>query len=253
MTSGGACEQVQARLDVERFPFALGPHALHICFSVYPRFVGFSGSRSGVWTPPAHANGKSLRLWHNSVPGPVLLGIRRALGMACMSMKNVGTQLSFATGRRESSRQSQSCFLAIVLAEAIHCNVVDISDGGRHLAQHSYCHGRKGRPRSTPGVTRSYAMRYGSIASHHVRSLSRDVLLCRPPNTEGASCGTLSRRAEIKHQFARIEHTTEMDRQNPSISVARTWQSEYQGNILLTFWVIGIPDCSERGYAYTCK
>jgi len=49
----------------------------------------------------------------------------------------------------------QSCFLAIVLAAVIHCNVVDMSDGGRHLAQHSYCHGRKGRPRSTPGVTRS--------------------------------------------------------------------------------------------------
>jgi len=56
---------------VERIPFERGPYALLICFAVYPRLGRLvAGSGSGVWTP-AHANGKTLRLWHHSVPGPV--------------------------------------------------------------------------------------------------------------------------------------------------------------------------------------
>jgi len=46
-------------------------HGLLICFAVYPRSGRLvSGSGSDVWTP-AHANGKTLRLRHTSVPGPV--------------------------------------------------------------------------------------------------------------------------------------------------------------------------------------
>jgi len=62
-----------------------------------------------------------------------LLGIRRARGMACMSMENVGRQLSSATGRRESSRQSQSWFLATAWLQSFTVmrstfpTVVDIS------------------------------------------------------------------------------------------------------------------------------
>ena len=37
------------------------------------------------------------------------------------------------------------------------------------------------------------------------------------------------------------------------MSVAQTWQSEYQGYIPVKFWVVGIPDRSQRGYAYTYK
>jgi len=45
----------------------------------------------------------------------------------------------------------------------------------------------------------------------------------------------------------RVKADSDMDLQVPSMSVAQTWQSDYQGYIPLKFWVVGIPDRSHRG------